>query len=313
MFGQVSTSTWAHGMSSAVDGKADAGGEAGQVAGQKGNSISHLIGGAWSAQCMCALRVLQKLLVGQLIHAATLVEIGHRYAGIHTIGAHSLRCQLEGNAARELIDTHLGDVIGQDAGKGANAIHTGHIDNVALGFDQLWSSQHSQMIDGTQIGVHHTIILLLEQYDRVMNTNVRSLYQLTMLATPELIKSKGNIVNVSSVCGLRAFPGLLAYNVSKSAVDQFTRCVALELAPKGVRVNSVNPGVIVTELQKRGGLDDAAYAKFLEHSKATHPLGRPGEVGEVAAAIAFLASEDASFTTGVNLTVDGGRHVMCPR
>lgn len=153
----------------------------------------------------------------------------------------------------------------------------------------------------------------LEQYDRVMSTNVRSLYQLTMLATPELIKTKGNIVNVSSVCGLRSFPGVLAYNVSKSAVDQLTRCVALELAPKGVRVNSVNPGVIITELQKRGGLDDEAYAKFLEHSKQTHALGRPGEVNEVAAAIAFMASADASFSTGVNLPVDGGRHAMCPR
>lgn len=153
----------------------------------------------------------------------------------------------------------------------------------------------------------------LEQYDRVMSTNVRSLYQLTMLATPELIKTKGNIVNVSSVCGLRSFPGVLAYNVSKSAVDQLTRCVALELASKGVRVNSVNPGVIITELQKRGGLDDEAYAKFLEHSKQTHALGRPGEVNEVAAAIAFLASADASFSTGVNLPVDGGRHAMCPR
>ncbi|KAH8358880.1 hypothetical protein KR093_002984, partial [Drosophila rubida] len=153
----------------------------------------------------------------------------------------------------------------------------------------------------------------LDQYDRVMNTNMRAVYQLTMLATPELIKTKGNIVNVSSVCGLRSFPGLLAYNVSKSAVDQFTRCVALELAAKGVRVNSVNPAVIVTELQKRGGLDDAAYAKFLERCKETHVLGRPGEAVEVAASIAFLASEDASFTTGVNLPVDGGRNVMCPR
>ncbi|XP_030562334.1 uncharacterized protein LOC115763760 [Drosophila novamexicana] len=153
----------------------------------------------------------------------------------------------------------------------------------------------------------------LEQYDRVMNTNVRALYQLTMLATPELVKTKGSIVNVSSVNGIRSFAGVLAYNVSKAAVDQFTRCVALELAPKGVRVNSVNPGVIITELQKRGGLDEATYAKFLERAKETHALGRPGDVHEVAAAIAFLASNDASFTTGVNLAVDGGRHAMCPR
>ncbi|XP_034665674.1 uncharacterized oxidoreductase TM_0325-like [Drosophila subobscura] len=153
----------------------------------------------------------------------------------------------------------------------------------------------------------------LEQFDRLMNTNVRAMYQLTMLATPELIKTKGNIVNVSSVCGVRAFPGVLAYNVSKAAVDQFTACVALELAPKGVRVNAVNPGVIITEIHKRGGMDETTYAKFLEHCKITHALGRPGEVKEVAAAIAFLASDAASFTTGISLPVDGGRHAMCPR
>merc|ERR1711894_577559 len=137
----------------------------------------------------------------------------------------------------------------------------------------------------------------LEQYDRVMNVNVRSIYQLTMLATPELIKTKGNIVNVSSVNGIRAFPNVLAYNMSKSAVDQFTRCVALELAPKQVRVNSVNPGVTITELQKRGGLNEEAYANFLEKSKQTHALGRPGEAKEVAKAIVFLASDNASFST----------------
>ena len=153
----------------------------------------------------------------------------------------------------------------------------------------------------------------LEQYDRVMNVNLRSVYQLTMLATPHLIETKGNIVNVSSVNGIRSFPGVLAYNISKAGLDQFTRCVALELAPKGVRVNSVNPGVIITELQKRGGLNDEAYSNFLERSKQTHALGRPGNVDEVAEAISFLASENASFTTGCNLPVDGGRHAMCPR
>lgn len=87
----------------------------------------------------------------------------------------------------------------------------------------------------------------IEQYDRIFNINVRAVYSLTNLAVPFLIKSKGNIVNVSSVTGIRASPGLLSYCMSKSAIDQFTRCVALDLAPKQVRVNSVNPGVIITE------------------------------------------------------------------
>uniref|UniRef100_A0A1B0CT40 Uncharacterized protein n=1 Tax=Lutzomyia longipalpis TaxID=7200 RepID=A0A1B0CT40_LUTLO len=146
-----------------------------------------------------------------------------------------------------------------------------------------------------------------------MNTNVRSLYHLTMLAVPHLIKTKGNIVNVSSVAGTRSFPNILSYCMSKSAVDQFTKCTALELAPKQVRVNAVNPGVIVTDIHKRGGMDDKAYAEFLERGRATHALGRVGSVDEVADGIVFLASDKASFITGANLPICGGRHVMCPR
>lgn len=153
----------------------------------------------------------------------------------------------------------------------------------------------------------------LAQFDRMFNINVRSVYHLTMLAVPHLIKSKGNIVNVSSVAGSRSFPNVLSYCMSKAAIDQFTRCTALELAGKGVRVNSVNPGVIITELHKRAGMQDDAYAKFLEHSKETHALGRPGKASEVADCIAFLASDEASFITGENIHVDGGRHAMCPR
>lgn len=153
----------------------------------------------------------------------------------------------------------------------------------------------------------------LQQYDEIMNTNVRAVYHLTMLAVPHLVNSKGNIVNVSSVAGNRSFPGILAYGISKAAIDQFTRCTALELAPKQVRVNAVNPGVIVTDIHKRGGMDEKTYTEFLEKCKQTHALGRPGDSMEVASAISFLASDAASFITGVNLNVDGGRHAMCPR
>ncbi|KAK6617697.1 hypothetical protein RUM44_005285 [Polyplax serrata] len=153
----------------------------------------------------------------------------------------------------------------------------------------------------------------LDQYDRVFNTNVRSIYHLTMLAVPYLIKTKGNIVNVSSVAGTKSFPGVLSYCMSKAAVDQFTTCVALELASQGVRVNSVNPGVIVTEIHKRSGMNEAAYKSFLDHCKETHALGRPGEAKEVASVITFLASDDSSFITGEHIHIDGGRHAMCPR
>lgn len=164
------------------------------------------------------------------------------------------------------------------------------------------------------IGVGSIEQTSLDQYDTIMNTNMRSIYHLTMLAVPHLIKTQGNIVNVSSVNGIRAFSGVLAYCVSKAALDQFTRCIALELALKKVRVNAVNPGVILTEIHKRGGMDEQAYNAFLERSKQTHALGRPGEVSEVAAAIAFLACNNSSgYITGASLPVDGGRHAMCPR
>ena len=75
---------------------------------------------------------------------------------------------------------------------------------------------------------------------------------------------------------MRSFPGVLAYCVSKAGVDQLTRCAALELAPKGVRVNAVNPGVVVSNLHRRSGMTEENYAAFLERSKETHPLGRAG-------------------------------------
>uniref|UniRef100_UPI00358FF0E5 uncharacterized oxidoreductase YxbG-like isoform X2 n=1 Tax=Myxine glutinosa TaxID=7769 RepID=UPI00358FF0E5 len=147
----------------------------------------------------------------------------------------------------------------------------------------------------------------------VEQTMARAVFQLTQLCVPHLVKSKGNIVNVSSVNGQRAFAGVLTYCMSKAALDHFTRCVALDLAPKQVRVNAVSPGVIVTELHQRAGLSDEALVEFLERSKRTHALGRPGQPSEVAEAIAFLASDLASNITGVTLPVDGGRHAMCPR
>ncbi|XP_076369332.1 3-oxoacyl-[acyl-carrier-protein] reductase FabG-like [Tachypleus tridentatus] len=153
----------------------------------------------------------------------------------------------------------------------------------------------------------------LSEFDYQMNVNVRSVFHLMQLAIPHLIETKGNIVNVSSVTGLRAFPGVVVYNMSKAALDQLTRTAALELAARQVRVNAVNPGVIITNVHKRGGMSEEQYKKFLEHSKTTHAMGRVGTVDEVAKTIAFLASDDASFITGQTLAIDGGRSIMCPR
>ncbi|KFD64127.1 hypothetical protein M514_04676 [Trichuris suis] len=153
----------------------------------------------------------------------------------------------------------------------------------------------------------------LEEFDRIMTVNVRSIIHLTQLCIPYLIRSKGVIVNVSSTASSCAYPGVAYYCISKAALDQFTKCLALDLAREGVRVNSVNPGVIVTELHRRGGMTESQYKEFIERAKELHPLGRVGEVDEVAAAISFLASSSSSFITGELLKVDAGRALVSPR
>jgi NAD(P)-dependent dehydrogenase (short-subunit alcohol dehydrogenase family) len=150
-------------------------------------------------------------------------------------------------------------------------------------------------------------------FDTMMDVNLRASFRLIRETAPALVERQGAVVNVSSVAGTRAFPGLLAYCVSKAAVDQLTRCAALDLAPKQVRVNAVNPGVVVTNLHKRSGMDDVRYAAFLEHSKATHPLGRAGTPEEIADLIAFLVSPASGWITGETIAIDGGRHLTCLR
>jgi NAD(P)-dependent dehydrogenase (short-subunit alcohol dehydrogenase family) len=153
----------------------------------------------------------------------------------------------------------------------------------------------------------------LDAWDKMMNVNLRAIFHLMQLAIPHLEERKGNIVNVSSVTGLRAFPGVLAYCVSKAGLDQLTRCAALELAPKGIRVNAVNPGVVVTNIHTRGGMNETNYEAFLEKSKTTHPLGRPGKAEEIADLILYLASDRASWITGATYSIDGGRAQTCAR
>jgi NAD(P)-dependent dehydrogenase (short-subunit alcohol dehydrogenase family) len=150
-------------------------------------------------------------------------------------------------------------------------------------------------------------------WDAMMDLNVRAPFRLIREAASALIARRGAVVNVSSVAGLRAFPGVAAYCVSKAAVDQLTRVAALDFAASGVRVNAVNPGVVVTNLHRRGGMDEQKYATFLERTATTHPIGRPGTAEEIADLVAFLASPAAGWITGDTISIDGGRHLTCLR
>jgi NAD(P)-dependent dehydrogenase (short-subunit alcohol dehydrogenase family) len=151
-----------------------------------------------------------------------------------------------------------------------------------------------------------------DEWERQFSINVDGIYHVTRHVAPHLVERGGAIVNVSSVTSLRPYGNLLAYCASKAAVDMFTQCVALELAPHNVRVNAVNPGVVVTELHTVTAAV-ADYEAFLEHSKTTHPLGRVGKAEEIAALCAFLCSDEAAWITGGIHSIDGGRALMSAR
>jgi len=151
----------------------------------------------------------------------------------------------------------------------------------------------------------------IETYDQIFDINVRSLVVLTQLAVPHLIESKGSIVNISSGASLQALPTYNFYCMSKAALDHFTRCLAVDLGPKGVRVNSVNPGAVPeTELATRQGWDSEVLKGFAKQSEQQYPLRRSGTVDEMADGILYLASDKAKFITGVILPVDGGATLM---
>ena len=142
----------------------------------------------------------------------------------------------------------------------------------------------------------------VEDWRKVMSIDVDGVFYCTRAALPHLLEVKGNIVNVSSVSGLGGDWNMSFYNAAKGAVSNLTRSLALELGAKGVRVNAVNPSLTFTDLTQ--GMKDNAdlMAKFADRI----PMGRGAEPEEVADVIAFLASHDARFVTGVNLPVDGG-------
>ncbi|CAG2178891.1 unnamed protein product, partial [Oppiella nova] len=149
----------------------------------------------------------------------------------------------------------------------------------------------------------------LKEFDTVMNTNVRSIQVLTQLVVPYLETTKGNIINISSVLGLRTCAPMIAYCMAKSALDMFTKCLAVQLGPKGIRVNSVNPAVIRTPLFTTMSGTDQMLDGLVDFCETSYPLGRIGETEDVSEMVAYLASDRAAFMTGTLIPVDGGNLV----
>ena len=143
-----------------------------------------------------------------------------------------------------------------------------------------------------------------DNYRYVMDINVRGVLLSMKYQIPQMLKNGGGaIVNNSSIAGLIGFPGLAVYCASKHAVMGLTKGVALEYSTQGIRCNTVNPAVIDTSMSERLG-DSLEMGK--DDMGAMHPIGRVGEVDEVANAVLWLCSDKASFVTGTDLCVDGG-------
>ncbi len=144
----------------------------------------------------------------------------------------------------------------------------------------------------------------LEEWHQVFAVNLHGAFYLCKYALPALIETRGSVVNVSSYVGLVALAGLPAYGAAKGALVQLTRALAIDHAGQGVRANCVCPGTVRTPMTDKAWADYGEGAEEIWSTK--HPLGRIAEAEEVAATICWLASEDASFLTGVIVPVDGG-------
>lgn len=142
------------------------------------------------------------------------------------------------------------------------------------------------------------------EFDAIMGVNVKGVWLCMKYQLPVMLAQGGGaIVNTASVAGLGAAPKMSIYAASKHAVIGLTKSAAIEYAKKGIRVNAVCPAVIDTDMFRRAYEADPRKAEF---AAAMHPVGRVGKVEEVAAAVMYLCSDGAAFTTGHALTVDGG-------
>ena len=148
--------------------------------------------------------------------------------------------------------------------------------------------------------------LTVADWDLVLNVNLRGAFLLTQAAVPLFPESGGAIVNISSIHASHAFPASIPYACSKAAMVALTRNLALELAPKHIRVNCVSPGYIDTRLWDEYLRTHSDPRSLAEQTTALHPLGRRGTPADVSEAALFLASDASAFITGTDLIVDGG-------
>ena len=176
--------------------------------------------------------------------------------------------------------------------------HWGRVDILVNNAYSPTSAQDTSILETTE-----------EAWDSGLAVMAKALFLASKYAIPHMVKNGGgNIINISSVHGLLQSPGFLVYEASKSAVIGMTRQMAIDLGPRGIRVNAICPGHIVTEnIQARMWENNPSGYAFFEEQ---YPLRRCGKPEEIASAIAFLCSAQASFITGHALVVDGGLSIQ---
>ena len=142
-----------------------------------------------------------------------------------------------------------------------------------------------------------------DQYDEMMNINMKAVFQLTRRVLPVMMEQKGgNIIHISSILGIIAVPQVAAYNISKGALNQFSRSIAVEYGSYGIRSNAICPGLIETDMTADLMKDE----ELMQEWSKGYPIGRFGKPEDVANTCLFLASDESSFITGTVLPVDGG-------
>ncbi|WPO86387.1 SDR family oxidoreductase [Herbiconiux sp. KACC 21604] len=158
---------------------------------------------------------------------------------------------------------------------------------------------------------HEAVSMTEEEWDEVFSVDLKAVWLLSRAALPHLVEAgEGAIVNVSSIHGRLTTPGMFPYAAAKSGVEGLTRSLALDLAPRGVRVNAVAPGWTRTHLVAEWLARQSDPVGALARVEAAHPLGRMAEPDDVAAVVAFLASREARAVTGAVYPVDCGLSAM---
>jgi NAD(P)-dependent dehydrogenase (short-subunit alcohol dehydrogenase family) len=155
--------------------------------------------------------------------------------------------------------------------------------------------------------------LTTADWDHVLNVNLRGAFLLTRIALPLFPAAGGAIVNISSIHASYAFPGSLPYACAKAGLVALTRNLALELAPRNIRVNSISPGYIDTRLWEEYLKSVPDPSVVAAYTTALHPIGRRGQPEDVADAALYLSGASSSFVTGTDLVVDGGLTIRAHR